>query len=149
MRISMIMIAVSVFFGFVINGRGYPVSWYQEWERTIRGGTTGGGEVFGCVHRGASPGGYEALLITRDCRRFSARGLNDMISRTCQRARIKVVSAHVLRHTMITLACAAGRTSRSYNDRLAIPAPLSPKGCTRMLRRIPRCCARLSMQRRR
>ena len=50
-----------------------------------------------------------ALFITRDCQRFSARGLNDMIARTCQRARIKVVSAHVLRHTMITLACAAGQ----------------------------------------
>ncbi len=49
-----------------------------------------------------------ALFITRDCRRFSARGLNDMIARTCQRARIKVVSSHILRHTMITLACAAG-----------------------------------------
>lgn len=48
-----------------------------------------------------------AMFITRDGRRFSVRGVDDMIRRTAKRAGIsKNVGAHLLRHTMVTLACA-------------------------------------------
>lgn len=50
----------------------------------------------------------KALFVTRDGKRFSPRGIDDMIKRTAERAGIKrPVSAHVLRHTMVTLACAS------------------------------------------
>lgn len=50
----------------------------------------------------------KALFVTRDGERFSPRGIDDMIKRTADRAGIKrPVSAHVLRHTMVTLACAS------------------------------------------
>lgn len=48
-----------------------------------------------------------AMFITRDGHRFSMRGVDDMIRRTAKRAGIKKnVGAHLLRHTMVTLACA-------------------------------------------
>lgn len=49
-----------------------------------------------------------AMFVTRDGGRFSPRGIDDMIKRTAVRAGIsRPVSAHLLRHTMVTLACAS------------------------------------------
>ncbi len=48
-----------------------------------------------------------AMFVTRDSKRFSARGIDDLIRRTAERAGIEAIGCHCLRHTMVTLALAA------------------------------------------